>query len=199
MEDDISDQVRLQLPMCIGMRFGELPQGMLGTRSIHPDRITISVDVRMQGAVKKVISPTHPTVLVSARESTDVIRTVRHTSPDFMMRDFVLLIAADGLDAPRCFAQRAPNGTLAMQLSIVPKFDLPSIPRQEYIFLVDRSGSMGGQRIETAKRALMLLLRSLPSHGSWLNVFSFGSGSDSMWPCSVEYGEQSINQAVGSR
>ncbi|KIP02807.1 hypothetical protein PHLGIDRAFT_130535 [Phlebiopsis gigantea 11061_1 CR5-6] len=196
MEDDISDQVRLQLPMCIGMRFGYIPPGMQDARPIHPDCITISVDIRMQGAVKKINSPTHPTVLVSDPELADGIRSVRHTSPDFMVRDFVLLIAAEGLDAPRCFAQRASNGTLAMQLSVVPKFDLSPIPRQEYIFLVDRSGSMGGQRIETAKRSLMLLLRALPSHGTWFNVFSFGSVSDSLWSCSVEYGEQSINHAT---
>lgn len=198
MEDDISDQVRLQLPMCIGMRFGYIPPGMQDARPIHPDCITISVDIRMQGTVKKINSPTHLTVLVSDPELADGIRSVRHTSPDFMVRDFVLLIAAEGLDAPRCFAQRASNGTLAMQLSVVPKFDLPPIPRQEYIFLVDRSGSMGGQRIETAKRSLMLLLRALPSHGTWFNLFSFGSVSDSLWSCSVEYGEQSINHAVRS-
>ena len=83
-----------------------------------------------------------------------------------------------------------------MQLSIVPKFNIPSVPRQEYIFLVDRSGSMGGQRIETAKRALVMLLRALPTQNTWFNIFSFGSHSDSLWPQSVQYGEQSMMEAV---
>ena len=47
---------------------------------------------------------------------------------------------------------------------------------QEFIFLIDRSGSMywGKKAIKTAKEALKLFLHSLPV-GSLFNVVSFGS------------------------
>ena len=182
--------------MYIGMRYGSVPSGIVGAQRVPPHRISISVDVRMQGAVKKVISPTHPSVVTGPHSLTHVAQNANYTSPDFLTQDFVLVVNAEGLDAPRCFAQRAPNGTVAMQLSIVPKFNLPSVPQQEYIFLVDRSGSMNGQRIETAKRALVMLLRSLPSQGTWFNIFSFGFHSDSLWSQSVPYDERSMMQAV---
>lgn len=43
-----------------------------------------------------------------------------------------------------------------------------------FVFLVDRSGSMGGDRIEKAKEALALFVRSLPI-GCRFTVISFGS------------------------
>lgn len=65
MDDDVSDQVRLQLPMYIGSRYGTLPIDMAGARTAPPNRINISVDVRMQGAMKTIASPTHPSVIVA--------------------------------------------------------------------------------------------------------------------------------------
>ena len=49
--------------------------------------------------------------------------------------------------------------------------------RGEYIFLIDRSGSMSGQRIEAAKEALIIFLKSLPED-SYFDVVSFGSNHE---------------------
>ena len=49
--------------------------------------------------------------------------------------------------------QKSPSGASALMLSIVPSFKLTD-QKTELIFLVDRSGSMGGEGIEQAKRAL---------------------------------------------
>ena len=196
MDDDSSDQVRLQLPKYIGARYGTAPQGMEDARTIPPHRISITVDVRMQGSVKNIASPTHPAMIDWLDSPEQATQTAQYTSGDFLSQDFVLVISAEGLDAPRCFAQRTPNGALAVQLAVVPTFNVPPVPQQEYIFLVDRSGSMQGACMETAKKALVMLLRALPSRGTWFNIFSFGSQTDSLWPESVLYDEQGMLQAV---
>ena len=48
-----------------------------------------------------------------------------------------------------------------------------------YIFLVDRSGSMSGGKMETTKQALILFLKSLPSN-SMFDIISFGSSFSHM-------------------
>ena len=52
--------------------------------------------------------------------------------------------------------------------------EMPSGNEFYFAFLVDRSGSMGGDRIEKAKEALALFIRSLPV-GCHFSVISFGS------------------------
>ena len=44
-----------------------------------------------------------------------------------------------------------------------------------FVFIVDRSGSMYGNRIEMAKESLMYFLKSLPDTQCKFNIISFGS------------------------
>lgn len=142
----------------------------------------------MRGAIKSITSPSH-TISPS-----DV--SAEFLSESFLEQDFVLVIKADGLNEPRCFAEQHPSGTVAMQLTLVPQLDLPLISAQEYIFLVDRSGSMGGGRIETAKETLVMLLRALPTKGTTFNIWSFGSSCDSLFAESMPYSASTLAQAV---
>jgi uncharacterized protein with von Willebrand factor type A (vWA) domain len=55
----------------------------------------------------------------------------------------------------------------------------------EFIFLLDRSGSMTGENIDKAKNALEFFLKSLP-HDSYFDVISFGSSFVSLHGKSVK-------------
>ncbi|XP_069038523.1 von Willebrand factor A domain-containing protein 5A-like isoform X2 [Lepisosteus oculatus] len=108
--------------------------------------------------------------------------------------------------------QSAPAGSLmgdaAVMLSLYPEFPgavssaLSSFG--EFIFLVDRSGSMGcemssqgggQQRIESARDTLLLLLKSLPL-GCYFNIYGFGSTHESFFPESVEYSQDTMDKAL---
>lgn len=67
----------------------------------------------------------------------------------------------------------------------------------EYIFIIDRSGSMNGSPITLAVQALKLFLHSL-SLGSRFNVYSFGSRYSKLFDSSVEYNEANLEQAIKS-
>ncbi|KAF9040373.1 hypothetical protein BDZ89DRAFT_344400 [Hymenopellis radicata] len=207
MTDHDRDFLRFYLPVAVGQRYGTPPEALNDAAIPSAQtRLSVKIDVQTSGTIRSITSPTH-TVKVE-KYNTNLGRasrrraTVSYRSNTFLTEDFVLLLQADELDAPRCFAQiyRDPgkqnNDTLAIQLTIVPKFNMPPIRSQEYIFLVDRSGSMDGNRIETAKKTLTLLLRMLPKQGSYFNIFSFGSHADSLWTRSNVYDQYFLDVAT---
>ena len=65
----------------------------------------------------------------------------------------------------------------------------------EYIFLIDRSGSMSGPQIKLAVKALKLFLHSLPI-GCKFNVYSFGSEYEKIYQNSVDYNQESLDRAI---
>lgn len=67
--------------------------------------------------------------------------------------------------------------------------------RAEYLFLLDRSGSMSGARIEKAKQALVFFLRSLPQQ-SYFDVYSFGNSFKAMFGKSCKYDNATLKRAV---
>lgn len=67
--------------------------------------------------------------------------------------------------------------------------------KREFIFVIDRSGSMNGNRIEKAKETLLLLLKSLPV-GCLFNVVSFGSDHSFLFKKSNQYSEKTLQKAL---
>lgn len=54
---------------------------------------------------------------------------------------------------------------------------------------------MSGARIEKAKQALILFIKSLPQD-TYFNVISFGSGSAAMFTQSLKYNDKEVESAV---
>jgi len=207
--DDNSDEVRFQLPMGVGERYGTLPPELTSAHGLSSrTRIRLAAEIQTSGKIQRITSPSHQADIsevpyfthrgqASRRRS-----TIKFKSHTFLDRDFILIIQAEALDTPRCFAElehdpdRRNSTTIAMQLTVVPKFNLPPIGVQEYIFVVDRSGSMAGERISTARRTLATLLRMLPSQGTMFNIFGFGDIVNGLWPRSQSYDQSSLDAAV---
>ena len=72
--------------------------------------------------------------------------------------------------------------------------DDPEIASGEFIFVIDRSGSMR-RRIGLAIQALTLFIKSLPPD-SLFNIVSFGSRYDIAYKQSVEYTKKNIDKAI---
>jgi uncharacterized protein YegL len=73
--------------------------------------------------------------------------------------------------------------------------DDPEIASGEFIFILDRSGSMRGGRIQTAQEALKLFIKSLPANSKF-NIIGFGTTVEWMSKNSVSYTKETIDETL---
>lgn len=111
-------------------------------------------------------------------------------------REIKVFYRVDNMLKPQLkYQKNTETGEVACMASFVPTF-VPSLEPQDaeitndqpeevmvsvgqdfhFIFIVDRSGSMGGQRIAITREALAIFLKSLPV-GCNFSILSFGSTS----------------------
>ncbi|KAJ7778541.1 von Willebrand factor type A domain-containing protein [Mycena metata] len=202
-EDEENDSIRFHLPMHIGARYGQAPSSGPALPSNTSDTfMEISANVESVAPIAKIGCPSHTVstelgpdpALPNAHELPfSYYARVSLSSAAALDKDFILTVKSVGLDPPRCVAERHPtNPTTALAFTLVPRFKLPDIARQEFIFLVDRSGSMKASRILAAKRALIVMLRSLPAKDSVFQIASFGRNCTMLW----DEGSRPYNQAM---
>ncbi|EPT01811.1 hypothetical protein FOMPIDRAFT_1119408 [Fomitopsis schrenkii] len=198
-DDELLKQIRFSLPTYIGERYGVSPTTVHNQDSSKKHaKFTLTADVQTTSAIEQVVSPSH-TVKVVPQESDTRCRVVFDSSAGARLdKDFVLSIKASKIDAPRCVAEvNQSKRSVALSLTLVPRFGVQTIDSQEYVFLIDRSGSMSGQsKMDYAKKALLIMLKSLPANDTTFNIFSFGSEFSSLWPASQPYTEDSLSTAL---
>ena len=85
--------------------------------------------------------------------------------PEFLEKEIVITISPRKLDMEHPILVGGVQATEDVGDLIAVSHSTPKLlPAQDYVFLVDRSGSMKGSRITQVKGALAIMLGSLPSH-----------------------------------
>ncbi|XP_073688058.1 von Willebrand factor A domain-containing protein 5A-like [Garra rufa] len=182
---------------------------------VIPYTLSLSVDVRSSDPISRLESscPLDPLEFLDAQHTH---ATVNLSAGHQFDKDVELLLYYENTHQPTAVveagAAAAKPGSLmgdpALMISLYPEFPADvtaSLSSQcEFIFLVDRSGSMSWRmhhgkdaqiRIESARDTLLLLLKSLPM-GSYFNIYGFGSRFESIFPQSVVYCEFTLEDAL---
>uniref|UniRef100_A0A671PKV9 von Willebrand factor A domain-containing protein 5A-like n=1 Tax=Sinocyclocheilus anshuiensis TaxID=1608454 RepID=A0A671PKV9_9TELE len=187
----------------------------VSSASVVPYTLSLSVEVRSSDRISRLESscPLDPLEFLDAQHTH---ATVNLSAGHRFDKDVELLLYYENTHQPTAVveagAAAAQSGSLmgdpALMISLYPEFPadvMSSLASQgEFIFVVDRSGSMGCEmhhgkdaqkRIESARDTLLLLLKSLPM-GCYFNIYGFGSRFESFFPQSVVYSEDAMEEAL---
>jgi len=211
-DDEAKNQVRFTLPRTYMQRYGSVPTAKVSNSLGHEDvPFTMNVVVQQADRITNVktlsgydvdLSLGRPAGLDPSfgEHANFASLVVRRSSKAGPSRDLILIITADGLDTPRAFVESHPSPdhrTTAIGLTLVPTFEPMDSPLgMEYIVLVDRSGSMTGVKMQMTQAAIKLLMKTLPTQKSYMNIFSYGTEVDSLWPQSKPYDEPTVDIAT---
>ena len=141
--------------------------------------VRFSVDLRTRAPLKNIWSPSHAVEIV--REGEHAARVAYEASGGSLEDDFLLLYNTDQSDLGlSAVAHRPdPSGPGHFVLMLTPKqlWAETDYQPQDVVFVIDTSGSMAGEKIDQARRALQFCIDKLDERDR-LNVVRFSTGFD---------------------
>uniref|UniRef100_A0AAQ4PX58 von Willebrand factor A domain containing 5A n=1 Tax=Gasterosteus aculeatus aculeatus TaxID=481459 RepID=A0AAQ4PX58_GASAC len=201
--------LRFLLPAVLNPRYqpqGSNVQVTSVPASLVPYTLSFSARVSSPRPVSKVesSSPLDPLQYLNTEQTQATVKLAAGHKFD---RDVELLIYYKDAHQPSAVveagqASSQPGslmGDSVVMLSLYPEFPqavMSSVASSgEFVFLLDRSGSMHGERIKNARDTLLLLLKSLPL-GCYFNIYSFGSSFEHIFPKSEDYNQKTMEEAL---
>ncbi len=185
-------KVSLRVPLVVAPRYA--PQGEpdaqcftgpTATHGLEP-RVKITAHIEPGFPVAALTSLHHEVATNAMKGGGEYVVMLDRSVP--ADRDFVLEWTAKPLTAPTAalFTQHVNGEGYALLLLVPPtavQEDVVRLPR-ETIFVVDTSGSMGGQSMEQAKQALVQGLTTLSDEDTF-NIVQFNSYASTLFDAAV--------------
>lgn len=166
------------------------------------EKVSVNVNVQGQAEVKNVYSPTHN---VSIERPSDIQAVVKFESANEVpSSDFRLMYdTAPGPLAASVLSYRPDtdeDGFFVLLASPDVQGDDPSdarlAQRKTVVFVVDRSGSMSGKKMDQAKDSLKFVLNNL-AEGDLFNIVAYDSVVETFQPELQKFNNDTRKQALG--
>jgi hypothetical protein len=205
---DAGGEVRFSLPATLKPRYTPAgstnPLEKVGGADEQVQQASISsvqnfkLSVFGQEDIDQVTSPTHSIVTDRGDEIVNVVLSGENQS---LASDLVILIKHRDPHAPKAIVELGKeDGKEFMKKSALMVNFFPDLANVEsleceFIFLVDRSGSMRGSYIASARETLLLFLKSLPED-CYFNIIGFGSRHVKLFETSKPYSQATLDTAT---
>ena len=141
--------------------------------------LAVSIDIKSKHGIKTIYSPTHE---VAVNRKDDNRATISYEGSNVqVIRDFACYYSLSdkdfGIDIITHREDVDEDGYFMLLIS--PKFAVnkKEIVEKDFIFILDRSGSMKGKKIEQAKKALRFCINNL-NDGDRFNLITFNTDVD---------------------
>lgn len=162
-------------------------------------KVSLRVEINAGFPVDTIKSASHKVVVKSDEtRSKNTYKVSLKEGEGAMNRDFVLAWSPQiGLSPKAALFTETWEGDKYSLLMVMPPQQLPddmTLPREQ-IFVIDTSGSMGGESIRQARMALDKALHNLKSSDRF-NVIEFNSTTHSLYSSSVIANTRNINHAL---
>ncbi|OYV81029.1 MAG: hypothetical protein B7Z73_18565, partial [Planctomycetia bacterium 21-64-5] len=163
----------------------------------HPvEKLKIEVAIESKGEIKNVYSPTHTVELKRDAHNATVVYKSENLVPS---SDFRLLYDAEsgklGTSVLSYKPQAGDDGYFL--LLTTPAIERAGEqPKKTVVFVVDRSGSMTGPKIEQAKGALKFVLNNL-REGDLFNIIAYDNAVESFRPELQRFDDETRKAALG--
>src|SRR5262245_43448170 len=162
------------------------------------EKLSISATIESTHEIKSVYSPTHAVNVQRPDNKHAVVKfAATNTVPT---TDFRLLYDVnDGSLGASVISYRpdtSDEGYFLLLATPEIKASSDDRPAKTVIFVVDRSGSMSGKKIEQAKEALKFVLNNL-RQGDTFNIVAYDSNVESFKPELQKYDEETRKAALG--
>eukprot|EP01117_Protostelium_nocturnum_P007917 TRINITY_DN2829_c1_g2_i1.p1 TRINITY_DN2829_c1_g2~~TRINITY_DN2829_c1_g2_i1.p1 ORF type:complete len:835 (-),score=212.87 TRINITY_DN2829_c1_g2_i1:985-3354(-) len=158
-----------------------------------------SFKVEMHSRILSIDSQTHNIFVNKSSESEDgklqCFTLNAEQAEAFCLEDLKIRFRLEEPFEPTYNIERNEKGDLSASISFHPDFTENQETFSEFIFLVDCSGSMYGDSIESVKRSLHFFLRSLPET-CYFNIIDFGTNYRSLFRSSQKYDDKTLQLAV---
>lgn len=160
------------------------------------ENVNIQVAIESKGDLKNVYSPTHA---IELKRDTHHATVSFHSTNQVPQSDFRLLYDAESGKLGTSVLSYRPKGTDEGYFLLLTT---PAIERaaerakKTVVFVVDRSGSMSGQKIEQAKGALKFVLNNL-REGDLFNIIAYDNAVESFRPELQKFDDASRQAALG--
>ncbi|CAI9733740.1 Hypothetical predicted protein [Octopus vulgaris] len=197
---EVDGAVKFHMPFVLNPRYGLKPADENYQNAPKPKKFSFNASVNWNSQIKDIKSE-HP-VKVDYQDN-KCHATVRMAKEFSFEKDLLLQVYYEDVEKPQVILEKGDENSKGMfskdimMINVFP--ELPQVKQSaanDYIFVIDRSGSMSGEKIEAAKDTLLLFLKGLPL-GCSFNVISFNNDFEFLFKeGSREYSEDSLNEAL---